>query len=51
MPLGQLATGEHPEDVLRELEQANAVRDRGLGLADALRDTAEAEPELVEQHA
>ena len=39
--LGQLAAADHREHVARQLEQAHAVRDRRLRLADALGDLAE----------
>ena len=47
--LGQLAAGEHPEHLLRQLEQPQPVRDARLGAADALGDLAERELELVDQ--
>ena len=47
--LGDLAAGEHPEHVLGQLEQADAVRDGRLRAADALGHLAERELELVDQ--
>ena len=49
MPLGQLAAGDHPEHLLRELEQPQPVRDGRLRAADSLRDLAERELELVHE--
>ena len=49
MTIGQLASFNHAEHVLRELEQADPVGDRRVRAADALADLTEAEPELVDQ--
>ena len=50
--LGQLAAGEHPEHVVRELEQAEAVREGWTRASPrARRRSPRREPELVEQHA
>src|SRR5581483_7382946 len=46
----ELSAFDHAEDVLGQLEQANAVGDRGLRVADALADLAQRKPELVDQH-
>ena len=46
---GELPALEHREHVVRQLEQANPVRDRGLRAADPLGDLAERERELVDQ--
>ncbi len=50
MTLGQLAALDHREDVVRELEQAQTVRDGRLRRADALGDVAQREVELVDEH-
>ena len=49
MALGQLAAGDHPEHLLGQLEQAQPVRDRGLGAADPVGDVSERELELVDE--
>src|SRR6476646_2334406 len=49
MPLRELPALEHPEHVVRQVEQADAIRHGRLRPADALRDLAEREPELVQQ--
>src|SRR5262245_29913371 len=49
MPLREIAALDQRKDVVRELEQAQAVRDRRLRAADPLRDLAEGELELVGQ--
>ena len=46
---GQLAARDHPEHLLRQLEQAQPVRDRRLRAADAVGDLAERELELVDE--
>jgi hypothetical protein len=48
--LAEAAVLDQLEDVVGELEQAQAVRDGGPRPADPRRDVAEREPELVEQH-
>ena len=48
--LRDLAALDHREHVVGQLEQAQLVRDRRLRAADALRDVAERELELVHQH-
>ena len=48
--LRELVAATSSEDVVGELEQAQAVRDRRLRAADSLRDLAEREAELVDQH-
>ena len=48
---GQLAALDHPQHVVGQLEQAQPVRDRRLRAADALRDLAERQLELVESDA
>ena len=45
----QLAALDHPEHVVGQLEQADPVRDGRLRTADALRDLAEREAELVDE--
>ena len=45
----QLAALDHPEHVVGQLEQADPVRDGRLRAADALRDFAEREAELVDE--
>ena len=49
MTLGQLAPGEHPEHLLRQLEEPQPVRDAGLRAADVLGDLAERKLELVDE--
>ena len=48
MPLAELAV-EHREHVLRQVEQAHAVRDRRLGPSDLVGDLAETQLELVDE--
>ena len=47
--LGEVAAREHPEHVLRQLEQADAVRDGRLGATDPLGHLSERQLELVYQ--
>jgi hypothetical protein len=47
---GQLAANEHPQHLVRQLEQAQAIGDERLRTADALGHFAERKTELVDQH-
>ena len=47
--LAELAALEHREHVLRQVEQAHAVRDRRLGPSDLVGDLAETQLELVDE--
>src|SRR5262249_31315571 len=49
VPIGELASLDHAEHVLGELEQADSVGDRWVRPANALADLAEAQAELVDQ--
>ena len=49
MAFAQLSALDHPEHVVGQLEQADPVRDRWLRAADALRDLAERQAELVDE--
>src|SRR5262249_8833134 len=41
VPLAQVAPCEHPEHLLRKLQEAQPVRDRGLRAADAIRNVTQ----------
>src|SRR5207253_11233955 len=47
--IGQLASLDHAEHVLGELEQADPVGDRRVRATDPLADLPQAEPELVDE--